>query len=269
MPGPTGRHNPTRHVGCVSAASTSGSVRSNGEPPLSLAGIGHPAVLGKGVAHLCSTVPGAGENVHVLFLTPHPWEGASSRYRVLQYLPHLEARGIRCTVSPFLSPSFYRIAYQQGAWPRKCSHFLISSLRRLRDVITSGRYDVMYVHLEAFPIGPPVIEWWLTARGLPIVFDLDDAIFLPRSDTSPLVRWLRMPEKLPMILRRSRCVITCNDYLREYAEAFNTQVHMIPTCVDIEQFRVPVSRPTRARPIIGWVGSHSTAVYLELLRPVF
>ena len=207
--------------------------------------------------------------MHVLFLTPHPWEGASSRYRVLQYLPHLEARGIRCTVSPFLSPSFYRIAYQQGAWARKCSHFLISSLRRLRDVITSGRYDVMFVHLEAFPIGPPVIEWWLTARGLPIVFDLDDAIFLPRSDTSPLVRWLRMPEKLPMILRRSRCVITCNDYLREYAEAFNTQVHMIPTCVDIEQFRVPVSRPTRARPIIGWVGSHSTAVYLELLRPVF
>jgi len=95
--------------------------------------------------------------MHVLFLTPHPEEGASSRYRVLQYLPHLEARGIRCTVSPFLSSRFYRIAYQPGRWTGKLGHFLVSSLRRLRDVIRSGRYDVVFIHLEAFPIGPPIL----------------------------------------------------------------------------------------------------------------
>ena len=207
--------------------------------------------------------------MRILFLVPHPWEGASSRYRVLQYLPHFEASGIQCTVSSFLSPRFYRVAYQHGYWGRKFAYFLASSARRLRDVVRSGRYDVVFIHLEAFPIGPPVIEGLLAIRGLPLIFDLDDAIFLPRPTmANPLVGWLRMPQKLPTILRWSRCVITCNDHLRGYASQFNSRVCVIPTCVDVEQFRVPAQRPARSRPVIGWIGSHTTAAYLALLAPV-
>ncbi|MDP3722457.1 MAG: glycosyltransferase family 4 protein [Candidatus Omnitrophota bacterium] len=207
--------------------------------------------------------------MRVLFLTPHPAEGASSRYRVLQYLPHLRLQGIHCTVSPFLTPRFYRIVYQQGRWGMKLGHFLVSSLKRLRDVIRSGRYDAVFIHLEAFPIGPPVIEWLFALRDVPMVFDLDDAIFLRRDNpANPIAAWLRMPQKLPAILRWSRCVITCNDYLRQYAEQFNPKVYMIPTCVDIEQFRAPPTRPSRPRPLIGWIGSHSTAPFLEPLKPV-
>lgn len=209
------------------------------------------------------------EIVRVLFLIPHSQEGASSRYRVLQYLPYLEAHGIRCTVSSFLSPRFYRMAYQRGHWWAKSGHFLVSSLKRVRDMMRSGRYDVVFIHLEAFPIGPPFIEWLLSVRGLPIVFDLDDAIFLPRSSmANPLVRWFRMPNKISTILRWSRCVITCNDYLRQYAEQFSPQVYVIPTCVDVQQFNVPASRPHRSRALIGWIGSYSTAPYLDVLKPV-
>ena len=207
--------------------------------------------------------------MRVLFLTPHPWEGASSRYRVLQYLPYLEARGIRCTASPLLSPAFYRIAYRPGRWGRKLAYFAASTGRRARDAIRSGRYDVVFIHLEAFPLGPPLIERLLRLRRIPMVFDLDDAIFLPRSGSAnPLVQWLRQPQKLPAILRWSTSVITCNDYLRRYAEQFASDVSMIPTCVDVERFCPPAERPARPRPVIGWIGSHSTAGYLELLRPV-
>lgn len=207
--------------------------------------------------------------MRVLFLIPHPQEGASSRYRVLQYLPYLEARGIHCTVSSFLSPRFYRIAYQTGCWGSKIGCFLVSTLKRLRDVLRSGRYDVVFIHLEAFPIGPPYLEWMIKASGIPLVFDLDDAIFLPRSSmANPLIGWLRRPEKTASILRWSRSVITCNDYLRQYAEQFNPRVHVIPTCVDVSQFCVKPNRSVRSRPLIGWVGSHSTAPYLDLLRPV-
>lgn len=206
--------------------------------------------------------------MRVLFLTPHPEEGASSRYRVLQYLPHLERSGIQPTVSAFLSPSFYRIAYRRGRWPEKAGRFLVSSLNRLRDVARSGRYDVAFVHLEAFPVGPPWIEWLLRNRRIPIVFDLDDAIFLPRSaSANPLVNWLRMPQKVGSILRWSRCVITSNDYLKTYAQRFNPNVRMIPTCLDVRQFHQPTARPGRPRPLIGWIGSHSTAPYLDALRP--
>ena len=207
--------------------------------------------------------------MRILFLIPHPWEGASSRYRVLQYLPHFEAAGIQCTASSFLSTDFYRVAYQPGHWARKGSYLLASSFRRLRDLLRSGRYDVVFIHLEAFPFGPPLIEQLLAVRRIPVVFDLDDAIFMPASGSANrLARWLRRPQKLPAILRWSRHVITCNDYLRQYAQQFNPHVTVIPTCVDTTQFTVPVRPSSRARPVIGWVGSHSTAGYLEVLKPV-
>lgn len=209
-----------------------------------------------------------GGRVRILFLIPHPIEGASSRYRVLQYVPHLEAQGISCTVSSFLSSGFYRIVYQEGRWGEKLGHFLISSLRRLGDALRSGRYDVVFIHLEAFPLGPPVIEWLLSLRHIPVVFDLDDAIFLPqRSGANRAVNWLRASPKLPAILRWSRCVITCNDYLRDYARQFNPNVRVIPTSVDTERF-VPVARPDRQKPLVGWVGSHSTTPYLHRLKDI-
>ena len=208
--------------------------------------------------------------MRVLFLTPHPLEGASSRYRVLQYLPYLEAQGVRCTVSSFLSPRFYRIVYQPGRWLAKTGYFMLSSLKRLRDLLRSNEYDVVFIHLEAFPIGPPLIEWALAVTNIPIVFDMDDAIFLSRdSMANSFLNRLRMPQKLPAILRRSRYVITCNDYLRSYVEQCNVHVCVIPTCVDTQQFTVPAQRPARSRPLIGWIGSHSTAPYFDILKPVF
>ena len=207
--------------------------------------------------------------MRILFLIPHPQEGASSRYRVLQYVPHFEARGIRCTVSSFLSPRFYQIAYQPGRWIEKTGRLLLSSLRRLRDVARSRRYDAIFIHWEAFPLGPPWVEEFLSRHHVPFIFDMDDAIFLPRNhDAHPVIQWLRMPQKLPSILRWSRHVITGNDYLRRYAQQFTPRVSTIPTCVDTRQFTVPADKPQRQRPVIGWIGSHSTFRYLEILKPV-
>ncbi|MBI3079206.1 MAG: glycosyltransferase family 1 protein, partial [Deltaproteobacteria bacterium] len=54
--------------------------------------------------------------MRVLFLVPHPTEGASTRYRVEQYLPFLERHGIQCTLRPFLSSRFYRLLYRPGRY---------------------------------------------------------------------------------------------------------------------------------------------------------
>ena len=137
------------------------------------------------------------------------------------------------------------------------------------DVLRSRWYDLVFIHLEAFPIGPPVIEWLISFSNVPIVFDLDDAVFLPRrSMASPVVQMLRMPQKVSTILRWSKGVITCNDYLKSYVEQFNSRVCVIPTCVDVHQFQISASRSIRDRPLIGWVGSPSTSPYLEALKPV-
>lgn len=207
--------------------------------------------------------------MRVLFLIPHPLEGASSRYRVIQYISHLQANGVECVVSSFLSKNFYRIAYQRGHWLKKGTYFFFSSLRRLRDVLCCGRYDLVFIHLEAFPIGPPIIEWLLARCKIPIVFDLDDALFLPRTTSvNPIVEFFRMPKKIETILKLSRQVITCNDHLKEYVKKFNPNVSMIPTCVDTDHFVPRKQNLNRDKPLVGWIGSHSTAPYLEMLKPV-
>ncbi|MBI2870180.1 MAG: glycosyltransferase family 4 protein [Candidatus Omnitrophica bacterium] len=207
--------------------------------------------------------------MRTLFLTVHPAEGPSSRYRVLQYIPHFEANGIHCDVSPFLSREFYRIVYRPGQRLRKVKHLAGSLLRRMRDIARLRRYDLVFIHLGAVPFGPPLFEWILNNLKIPYVFDLDDALFLRENHSRHgMASWFRCPSKYGSILRWSRHVITCNDFLSEYARRYTKQVSMIPTSLDLEMFRPLTERPKNSRPLIGWIGSHTTAPYLNLMKPV-
>ncbi len=100
------------------------------------------------------------------------------------------------------------------------------------------QFDLIFIYREIFPIGPAMIEHLLSLRRRPpIVFDFDDAIFLPSvSDANHFIGALKRPQKVASIIRRSRHVIAGNAYLAAYARRFNPDVTMIPTCVDTERF---------------------------------
>ncbi|HPN66837.1 MAG TPA: glycosyltransferase family 4 protein [Candidatus Omnitrophota bacterium] len=214
--------------------------------------------------------------MRVLFLEPYPTEGPSSRYRVEQYIPYLRQNGIECEVRPFVSSAFYRILYKKGMYLRKLAYFAAGSFRRIADLFAAFSSDVVFIHLEAFPFGPPAIEWLLAAAGKKIIYDLDDAIYLgSASSTNSFLKGLKCPWKIPKIIAMSRRVITCNEYLAEYVSKYNREVTVIHTSVDTEKFKPlsypagkPAGRPA-GRITIGWIGSHSTAKYLESIKGVF
>ncbi len=205
----------------------------------------------------------------ILFIEPYPIEGPSSRYRVEQYMPYFKQRGLECAVRPFVSSRFYKIIYKKGHYLSKVLFFLQSCLRRFLDTFKGLNSDIIFIHLEAFPLGPPILEWMWAKFNKKIIYDLDDAIYM--GTTSPANRFLRRlkwPSKIKTILAISRHVITCNEYLADYARKFNRNVTVIHTSVDTEKF-TPRSKEDKRDITIGWIGSHTTTPYLMQLMNVF
>lgn len=206
----------------------------------------------------------------VLFLVPYCTEGASNRIRVEQYIPYLAEHGVSSVLSPFVHSSFYRILYRQGYYGAKAGHFCISSLRRFADCVRASRFDLVVVHREAYPLGPPWLEAFINRLGVPIVYDFDDAIFLPHvSETHTYLERFKRSNKVASIIRWSEEVIAGNEFLAHFARRFNEKTTVIPTVVDTDLYRPSDAGPTRSEVVIGWIGSLTTRKFLTALTPAF
>ncbi len=209
--------------------------------------------------------------IRILFLTPHPEEGASTRYRVKQFFPYLNSNGVECIFRPFMSSGCYRILYKNGYLIRKSFNMLKGLFRRGCEFINSSRVDIIFVHLEASPLGIPVFESLFSYAKKPLIYDLDDAIYMRNiSSANKLACFLKNPTKISEIIKISNHVIVCNDYLGQYARKFNQNITMIPTSVNTDTFKArDYGKSNGKKVVIGWIGSHSTARYLTQLRGVF
>lgn len=206
--------------------------------------------------------------MRVLALSPVPERGAGCRFRVAQYRAHLEASGFELTIQPFFDDPFFAIVYEGGLRARKAAHFLRRAVDRARTVLSRRDYDLFFIYREAFPIGPPLIEALLGTSGRPMVYDFDDAVFLPNvSEANRSVGALKYPQKVGQIIRRCAHVIAGNDFLAAFARAHNPAVTVIPTCVDTDLF-APAATATRPVPRLGWIGTPTTVPYLAVLRPI-
>ncbi|MBU1147844.1 MAG: glycosyltransferase family 4 protein, partial [Candidatus Omnitrophica bacterium] len=141
--------------------------------------------------------------------------------------------------------------------------------KRFSDIFTAAKCDIVFIHLEVFPLGPPIFEWLFSKLGRKIIYDLDDAIYMGvTSSANKFLKFLKCSSKIKRLIEMSSHVITCNIYLADYARKYNKNVTAIPTSVDTERFKPDVKKP-EGNLTIGWIGSHSTARYLEALKPVF
>lgn len=205
----------------------------------------------------------------VLFLTRYPVEGASSRYRVYQYLPHFEALGVQCRVQSFMSPAMYSLSFSKGRVLRKMWETGKAVLRRLATLAGWRGYDIIYMQRELFPFGPPVVERYLRWRGATLVFDYDDALFIHKpSQYNPLASLLRSSDKVRQLFGIVHCVVAGNDWLRDEAKKSGTRAETVEVAEDTVRIQ-PHSPHTNDRPVtIGWLGSSSTVKYLRLIEPV-
>jgi len=207
--------------------------------------------------------------MRILGLSSYPTDAAATRFRMTQYVEPLRQHGIELTIEPFLTSEQFRQLYAKGASAGKVLGILASLIRRLKGLRQSRRYDVLFVQREAMFFGPGIFEWlYRVIGGLPMVLDLDDATYI--SYVSPtygrIGSALKFVHKTDKLIGASTLVTCGNRIIAEYAEALGARTKIIPTIVDTDQFKPKLKRS--AKPVIGWIGTHSTFRVLEDFFPV-
>lgn len=207
----------------------------------------------------------------VLFVVPYPvGQAASQRYRVEQWLPLLQEQGIIYKLAPFWSQRTWSVIYKSGHVRKKALGLLAGLWHRLLLLTRLSRYDYIFIHREATPVGPPWFEW-MAAKIFKkkIIFDFDDAIWLPGTiSENSWVAKLKWHQKTAQICRWSYKVSCGNDYLQNYALQYKSATVLLPSVLDTEQGYIERKEQQTAEVVIGWIGSHSTLPYLQLIEPV-
>jgi glycosyltransferase involved in cell wall biosynthesis len=206
--------------------------------------------------------------MNILALATHPVEGASTRFRVLGYLPFLERHGHRVTFHPFFPSEAYATIYRSGSLLRKLYYVLRGALGRAIQ-LNSGSFDLLFIHREIFPLGWTVFLSVLKKRRFRIVYDYDDALFLPQRQHRWLLGRLENPNGTQRLISASDATVAGNRYLLEYAKRYNPRVVIIPTAIDTSALPTRTNGQHHGKCVIGWIGSHTTEKYIHSLRPVF
>jgi len=209
------------------------------------------------------------QSPRVLILCPYPLGiSPGQRFRFEQYLDTLRANGIVIDIQPFLNMDTMRILYKSGYMLKKVVGVLTGFLRRIMVLPRVFGYDYIFIHREATPIGPPFIEGILFLLGRRVIFDFDDAIFISKtSKVNRIVAFAKWSSKIRFISKHSSKVAVCNNYLVNWVRQYNPNAVLLPTTIDLTYHKPIAKAPLAARrPVIGWTGTQSTMVYLELVR---
>ena len=193
----------------------------------------------------------------VLLLCTNPRVEPSMRFRLLQFLEPLRAAGHEVTLSTFFERRPPGFAGYPWLAVRGIGH-------RAVDLLRARQVDRFVVHREIMPMSFNQYVH-LLPKGTELIYDFDDSVFMHTSSSGWRSR-LAQPESTRLLVERAAVTYAGNEYLAEYARKFCSNVRIVPTVLDTDRF-APAAKPTRAKPLVGWVGSPSTAKYLDLVLP--
>lgn len=199
--------------------------------------------------------------IRVLFLLIGPSRIASSRIRVLQHLDVL-AKEIPFHPTVLVAGSVHRyrlpasISWMVGVWLKRWR--LLTILVR---AWFAQPFALVFVHRVLLPTW---IVRRLTRLQIPIIFDFDDALEIEGFHRANIAQ-----ERFRTLVQHAAHVTTSTRYNADQVRALNPRVSVVVSSVNIRQ--QPKKRHAmHAVPVaIGWIGSPSTAHYLnEIQKPL-
>jgi glycosyltransferase involved in cell wall biosynthesis len=190
---------------------------------------------------------------------------AGQRFRIELWAKHLGERGMEVEYFPFASPSLTGRLYNQGETLQKGREMLRCYFEQLSRVLRASRPDAIYIYREASLIGPAWIERLTRRWKAPIIYDIDEPLFIPYvSPRNGRLNRLKFFSKVNSLMEMSDHVLAVNNAIGDYAARFARRVSIVPMAVDTERY-VPAPRAL-SPPRVGWVGTLTNQPNLELVR---
>ncbi|MBN1877742.1 MAG: glycosyltransferase family 4 protein [Anaerolineae bacterium] len=207
----------------------------------------------------------------VICLLLAPQRCPSSRYCVYNFISYLRNEGIEVTALPFYSEDVYAKLAGMGA-VEKVLHSTVGILKRISQWGIIKHADVVWIHRFAAPVATGSIASVVKAMKRPMIFSYDDAVYLQRGTPSVLRNLFGSWRGVDTAIIKSDFVLAWNHELEEHALQYQKKVRVLPSSIDViyyDQVLAKTSRRTESHPfILGWIGTPSSAPYLEIVRPV-
>ncbi|MFA0087033.1 glycosyltransferase family 4 protein [Vibrio sp. 10N.261.51.F12] len=203
----------------------------------------------------------------ILLLSKYTRKGASSRLRTMQYISYLEAEGFSIDIQALFDDDYLTCLYAKKQQSKL--KLIKLFLYRFKALLSSYKYDVIWVEYEIFPYFPAVFERILKLFNVKYIVDYDDAIFHNYDLSNNPVIKNTLSRKIDVAMKHASLVVCGNEYLMSRARNSGANdVVYIPTVVDYHRYQ-PIDIVDNSTINIGWIGSPSTQKYIVQLAPVF
>lgn len=178
----------------------------------------------------------------------------------------LEREGIELVYAPFESDKLREILHKNGGSASKVFEMLRGYARRIKLLQNLDEFDAVFIYREAALLGPAFLEK-MAARKKPIIYQLDDPLFMPyKSPSNGYFSYLKFFGKIKEIIAMSKVVMVNSTHIREYAAQFNKNIWQVPSIVDTKKFAYQPFAENPKRVCIGWSGSPTTLKNIKLVE---
>ncbi len=208
--------------------------------------------------------------MRVLVLTPYPYgttAGPRSSFELWERV--LREADITLEYAVFETTRLHEVIYQRGRVLEKALEMGRSYARFVPQARHAGDYDAVLVNREATLIGPALVERWVARQGRPVIYLLDDPLYIPyRSPANGWLSYLKFPRKVATLCRLSAAVFANSPSNAAFARRHNANVWEIPSVVDADAYTgwQPRDGSGDSHVCVGWSGSPSTVANLQLIR---
>jgi glycosyltransferase involved in cell wall biosynthesis len=208
----------------------------------------------------------------ILFICPYPL-GVAAGQR-LKFEPHfkqLREEGYQITVDSFMSNRLWSIASKEGFLIQKIVWTIYGLFKRIKLIFTLKEYDCIYLFMNVFPFGPPILERIYLKLSKKVIFDIEDNLLTQETGS---INWLasilKSKNKIKFLIENVDQIIASSPQLADQCNQIsnkNNAIFIPPTLEEHRFIPQQLKKHDSKEIVIGWTGTFSSRAYLDLIIP--